>query len=101
MEMKMRMIGSGSIHSCNTFECPECDYMRKKISSSTPDLLSVNIKEGNETISIKGCKMTCIKESVNQKGAIVQKEISIKDLGIQKRNGHCYRIYDIKEVDYL
>lgn len=78
---------------------PGCDKVRKKLPAPGPEFLSVNIKEGNETISIKGCKMKCIKESVNQKGIIVQKETSITDLGIQKKNGHFYRIYDVTETE--
>ncbi|ADN36266.1 hypothetical protein Mpet_1509 [Methanolacinia petrolearia DSM 11571] len=60
---------------------------------------SGEIKEGNETISIEGCKMTCRKKVIDHTGNIVQKEVSITDLGVKKKNGHCYRLYDVEETE--
>lgn len=64
-----------------------------------PDHFFRNPGEGDETVSINGCRMTCIKEVFSQQGVIVKRKTVITDLGIQKRNGHVYRLYDVKETE--
>ncbi|MBP2133075.1 putative metal-binding protein [Methanomicrobium sp. W14] len=73
--------------------------MKKNLVQSDNEQISKEIKEGNETVSIEGCKRTCTKRVINHTGTLVKRMISITDLGVQKKNGHFYRIYDIKETE--
>ena len=55
--------------------------------------------EGDEPSPVEGRKMIFSKKVINHSGIIVQKEISITDLGVQKKNGHFYRLYDVEETE--
>lgn len=57
------------------------------------------IEETDKTITIEGCRSLSEKSIVERAGVLLEKQIVITDLGTQKKNGHMYRSYEIKETE--